>query len=171
MTPWRRALLVVLVVASCIGCDQATKAAAVEHLPRGEVLSLASDTLRLQYAENRGAFLGLGERLPDRWRPWLLTWSVGAVLAGLLAYLLAARAPRSWLALSLICGGGLGNLADRVLRDGTVVDFLVVGVGPVRTGIFNVADLAITTGAVALLVAGLVGRERSDEPAAPPPAG
>lgn len=56
----------------------------------------------------------------------------------------------SRLGLALAAGGGISNLADRV-RYGAVVDFLNVGIGPVRTGIFNVADMAILLGLAFLL--------------------
>ncbi len=51
------------------------------------------------------------------------------------------------------CGGRLSNLIDRLLQDGSVTGFLNIGVGPVRTGIFNSADMALMLG-VAILVAG-----------------
>ena len=54
----------------------------------------------------------------------------------------------------LVAGGGLGNLWDRLARDGAVVDFLNLGIGPVRTGIFNVADLVLVAGLVVLAIAG-----------------
>lgn len=160
MSKLQRILLVLLTVFCCIGCDQATKAVAHERLPRGEVVSLAGDTVRLQYAENRGAFLSLGDRLSEGWRTLLLVDLVAVFLALLLRHLLrsATMAPRSRFALSLVCGGGIGNLIDRAVRDGYVVDFLNCGVGGLRTGIFNVADVAITTGAVVLLVGGFAKR-------------
>jgi len=49
-----------------------------------------------------------------------------------------------------VCGGGLSNLVDRIAYDGHVVDFLNIGIGSLRTGIFNVADMAITAGALLL---------------------
>ncbi len=47
---------------------------------------------------------------------------------------------------TLILSGGIGNLIDRVTNSGLVTDFINLGVGPVRTGVFNVADIAITCG-------------------------
>ena len=47
---------------------------------------------------------------------------------------------------ALIIGGGLGNLIDRILNQGAVIDFMNIGIGPIRTGVFNVADLAILAG-------------------------
>jgi signal peptidase II len=54
--------------------------------------------------------------------------------------------------LALVCSGGVSNLIDR-LAHGTVIDFLNVGLGPVRTGIFNVADMAVLAGIAVFLVA------------------
>lgn len=47
--------------------------------------------------------------------------------------------------------GGLGNLLDRIMNDGRVIDFMNLGIGPLRTGIFNVADVCITIGVVLLI--------------------
>jgi signal peptidase II len=55
-------------------------------------------------------------------------------------------------ALALIAGGGASNLLDRLLDAGRVTDFLNVGIGPLRTGIFNIADMAILGGAILLLL-------------------
>ena len=56
----------------------------------------------------------------------------------------------------LVLAGGASNWVDRAIR-GSVVDFINVGVGSLRTGIFNVADLAIMLGAVVLLLASSIG--------------
>jgi signal peptidase II len=53
-------------------------------------------------------------------------------------------------AIALICGGAIGNLIDRVRSENGVVDFIDVGVDTIRWPIFNVADLAVTTGAIIL---------------------
>jgi signal peptidase II len=52
----------------------------------------------------------------------------------------------------MICCGGLGNIIDRLIYGGYVRDFLNVGVGPVRTGIFNIADVALMAGCLLLVV-------------------
>jgi len=160
MAKWKRVLLVLLTVFACVGCDQVSKAVAHRHLAPNRVMSFAGDSLRLQYAENRGAFLSLGDQLPEAERALVFTGIVGAFLAGFLAYLLCASrmSARSLIACSLICGGGIGNLIDRIARSGYVVDFLNCGLGRVRTGIFNIADLAITVGVLMLLVASFTRR-------------
>lgn len=148
----RRLLLAVLLVA-CIGCDQVSKSIAEKAMAGRPAISLLHDTVRLQHVKNQGAFLGLGAQLPDGARFWLLTILTGAVVVGLLGLLWTRRLPRGrFLGLTLIAAGGVGNLIDRVLQDGLVTDFLNVGIGPVRTGIFNVADVAIMAGAFALIL-------------------
>ena len=51
----------------------------------------------------------------------------------------------------MFLAGGLSNLVDRIAM-GSVIDFLNIGIGPIRTGIFNVADVAIMAGIALLLV-------------------
>ena len=69
---------------------------------------------------------------------------------GFAASLRASRA--QWLALALLSGGGIGNWLDRVLHDGAVTDFVSVGLGGLRTGVFNLADLAVVAGVCSLIV-------------------
>ena len=147
-------VLVLQIILACIVVDQATKWLAKKYLAPDGFISFAGDTFRFQYAENTGAFLSFGSSLPEPWRHILLTILVGFFLMGLLAYLIFSRTlPWHYTAcLSLVCGGGLSNLIDRLAYDGRVVDFLNTGIGSVRTGIFNVADMAIAAGVILLLV-------------------
>jgi signal peptidase II len=137
-----------LVIGATIGCDRATKNLAEARLAGAPPRSFLTDTVRLEYAENTGGFLSLGADLPLWARAGLFTVGTGVALAviPLLALRLGSRA-HALMGLGLIWAGGASNLVDRVSR-GSVVDFLNVGIGPVRTGVFNVADLAITVGAL-----------------------
>jgi len=103
---------------------------------------------RLQYSENPGAFMSLGMGLPDSVRFWLLIIGVGVALTGMLQFVLFSREMDrfSVMAASLIIGGGFSNLLDRLYNDGLVADFMNAGIGHVRTGIFNLADVAIMVG-------------------------
>jgi signal peptidase II len=84
----------------------------------------------------------------------LFTGAVAVLLLGLVGTSLFATRLRPWrfTALALVAGGGISNLIDRLLNDGRVTDFLNVGIGALRTGIFNVADMAILLGALLLIL-------------------
>lgn len=146
-------------VVSTIGCDRLTKHVASTTLPEGQVHSYLADTVRLVYVENPGGFLSLGADLPVAWRMALFTIVAGSILIGT-AVAAARWRLRGWplLGVSLLVAGGASNWIDRVIR-GSVVDFLNVGVGPLRTGVFNVADMAIMLGAVVLVAATLSRHE------------
>jgi signal peptidase II len=145
-----------LALVACVGCDQAAKHAAGLLLAGSERVTLLGDTVRFELVANPGAFLSLGAGLPELVR--------GAVLVGLVPVLLAfacllvtrsALVSRGGLiALGLIVGGGLGNWLDRMLHHGAVTDFVSLGLGRFRTGIFNVADVAIVGGLMLLILFG-----------------
>jgi signal peptidase II len=155
----KRVLLILLIVVWCVGCDQATKSIAKSHLPKSQMLSFVGDTVRLQYTENKGAFLSLGASLSENWRGMIFTGGVATFLLGVLGYLLvASNLPAvTVLAFSLVLGGGLSrlsNLLDRIAYGGYVVDFINLGIGSLRTGIFNAADVAITIGVLLVMFGG-----------------
>lgn len=156
---WVAGLLVV-----SIAFDQWTKRIAQTSIRPLGLRMYLGDLFRLQYSENRGAFLSLGADLPDSIRYGLLTVGVAVMLVALLVYSLVGRSltlPHV-AGYALIVGGGASNWIDRALRGGTVVDFMNLGIGPVRTGIFNVADLAVVGGLVLIL---LTPTRRSSPPA------
>ena len=134
--------------------DRITKLWAVNYLQGESASSYFFDTVRIVYAENIGAFLGLGNGLPPQVRFWLLTATVGLFLLGLIVYLFIGKEidKTSIVSLSLIFTGGFNNFIDRAFNDGAVVDFLNMGIGSLRTGIFNVADMYIMAGAALLIV-------------------
>jgi signal peptidase II len=157
-----------IVLCSCVGCDQWTKSLATEHLKQAPAMSFLGDTLRIQYAENPGAFLGAGSQLSPTARFAILV-VVNAVFLGLIAALVFAKrvsGRMQHLAVVLLLAGGIGNLIDRVFHDGLVIDFLNVGIGPLRTGIFNVADMAIMTGFGILILYRSPNPGPSDSPVA-----
>ncbi len=161
-----RLLLVALALVALVGCDQATKVLARDALASSSPVSLLGGAVRFQYAENPGAFLSLGAGLPPQWR-----FLLGVVFSGVALTILAVFATRSAklstvqrLGLGLVVAGGLGNLVDRIVNDGRVVDFVSLRIGPLRTGIFNVADVAITAGVLVAMVAGLRRPPRESTP-------
>jgi signal peptidase II len=138
-------LVLLIAIVATIGCDRVTKHVAATRLADGPGLSFLADTFRLEYAENTGGFLSLGAD----WPPPVRTAVFGAGNALLLALFVVAMR-RGWptrtlLGVALFVGGGVSNLLDRIIH-GAVVDFINVGIGPLRTGFFNVADMAIMLG-------------------------
>jgi len=144
---------VLLASLATVGCDRVTKHAAATLLADTQERSFLGDTVRLSYAENTGGFLSLGADLPVERRVIVFTIVTGLLLVSLAA----AAVQRRWegarlLGAALIVSGGASNWIDRVAV-GSVVDFMNVGIGPVRTGIFNVADVAIMAGVVLIVFA------------------
>lgn len=159
----KRFVLIFAVSVACVGCDQTTKLAAQSVLSETRALSYFGDTVRLQLAYNDGAFLSLGSSLPSNWRLAIFSVGTGVLLLAALAYAFLCS-PNHRLhvpATALLFAGGVGNLIDRVLHGGLVVDFINLGIGPLRTGIFNIADIAITVAVVIFLVGGTPGPARS----------
>jgi len=156
----RVALLVA--VATTIGCDRVTKHIATVALAGAPGRSYVADTIRLEYVENPGGFLSLGANLPAAARTALFTIGTGVMLLILLAAAVRFRW-HGWLLIGtgLVLAGAASNWVDRAVR-GSVVDFINVGVGPLRTGIFNVADVAIMLGAAVLLLSGRPDPHRSE---------
>ena len=135
-----------ILMLTTIGCDHMTKHMAAQQLAGTSGRSYFNDILRFEYAENPGAFLSLGSTLPDWARNGLLIIGAGIGLATVAIAALKFR----WRGLpffgaSLFVAGGISNLLDR-LATGSVIDFVNVGVGSLRTGIFNVADVALLAG-------------------------
>ena len=149
---WSRIMLVLFVLSSCIGCDQISKNVAQDALrfQSGEVL--LGGTFRFIYAENPGVAFSMGDGLGATTRFWIFTVGVGGLLIVLLGITLSLRHVDRWYlaACALVLGGGFSNWLDRLLREGHVVDFMMVQVGPLRTAIFNVADVLIIVGCVLL---------------------
>lgn len=152
-------MVLCVVILLCVGCDQATKRVAESALMNQAPISLVGDTVRFQLITNTGGFLSLGASLPKWVRTAVFTIGAPLLLCAVLLWQIGLR-ESSWAQLvgfALVMGGGLGNVIDRVANDGRVTDFVSLGVGPLRTGIFNVADVAIMAG-VALVLLQLGGR-------------
>jgi signal peptidase II len=159
-------LVLLLTVVGTIACDRVTKHVASATLAGAQSRSFLADTVRLHYVENTGGFLSLGSDLPPLIRTVLFTIVSGAMLLVLVAAGIRFRWT-GWplLALAFFTAGGASNWVDRATR-GSVIDFLNVGVGPLRTGIFNVADMAIMLG-VAIFAFSELRQAARTEPLAP----
>ena len=159
-----RVLLLLALVAATVGCDRGTKILAAERLAGRGMHSYLGDTVRLVYAENAGAFLSLGASWPEWARRGALGFVVAASLVGI-AYMAWRHRGRGAMVagLCLILAGGGSNLFDRIAW-GHVVDFVMLRAGPLQTGIFNVADMAIMLGVALVLLGGRQPRGYGDEP-------
>jgi signal peptidase II len=146
----RHALLLALIFFLLIA-DQTTK-----HLARMSLAHVAPrhyGILTLLYTDNRGAFLSLGANFPESVRTIVFDVVVAIGLAVAAIALFRAKLQRGDdIALAAIIAGGLGNLIDRLRFAGRVTDFLYLSAGPLHTGVFNIADMAITFGVIWLMV-------------------
>lgn len=135
-------LAAVIVVA-----DQLTKAWIVGNIDPGEMLVVIGDLVRLVHSQNTGALFGLFRDNA------VLFGALSILVIGLIVAFHGRSAPSraTSIALGLLLGGAIGNLIDR-LRLGHVVDFVDMGIGDWRFYTYNVADAAISTAIVSLLV-------------------
>jgi len=116
-------------------------------------VTLFAERVHLVYAENPGAAFSLGAQLPEQARFLLFTVGVAVILIGVGAFSLlrCGRSTTRLAATALVLGGGIGNLMDRILNEGRVIDFIMIRVGDVQTAVFNMADVFIVVGAAILV--------------------
>lgn len=151
-------------VACLIALDQYSKYIVLhysDHLPwRAEYGSLKF-VIDLYF--NQGSFLGVGKDIDVVARVFLFKIVTSIVLFAIFCYVITKErlGSANWFFWVLIVGGGAGNLVDRYLRSGLVTDFLWIGIGPLGTGVFNVADLFITGAAIGIAI--LMAMHRSQE--------
>jgi signal peptidase II len=149
-----RALYIIMILAGTVISDQVTKKIAQEYLQNSAPISFLYNFFVLTYAENTGGFLGMGATVNEDIRFWVFSVAVSLFLAAMFVYLIFSKAftIKQTFMLAMVLGGGVGNLIDRLMYDGKVVDFMNFGIGPLRTGILNVADIYITFGAIFLFL-------------------
>ncbi|MBE0387757.1 signal peptidase II [Pseudoalteromonas luteoviolacea] len=154
---------IALVCAICLILDQGTKWWASDYLVPWQMTSYWGDIVRIGYTENLGVFLSFGADFTPLQRTLFFVIAIGVFLSALMGYMLKSHdlTKLQVTSLSLIFAGGLGNLIDRVLNQGAVIDFINVGVGSLRTGIFNIADVAIMIGAVIIILATPMNAQKS----------
>ncbi|HEY4150472.1 MAG TPA: signal peptidase II [Chitinophagaceae bacterium] len=155
MKRWSKILLFCLGALALISWDRVTKDLARERLMNREPVSYFHDTFRLEYVENTGAAMSMGDSLPKAASFWLLSILPLIVLAALFVYIVRQSKEMSllkMLAFSLLIAGGIGNIIDRLAFDRHVTDFMNIGFNNIRTGIFNFADVFVTAGAICLLL-------------------
>ena len=160
--------LFAVIVAVVLALDVSTKFMVQQSLRLYQQVDIVGDYLRLTYIHNPGAAFGI--ELGAYSRPIFLLLSLIALGALAAMYWVTPRSDRVRLAaIALICGGAIGNLIDRVRSAAGVVDFLDVGIGDLRWPVFNIADIAVTTGAIFLALS--LWQEEHQAPSRQPPGG
>jgi signal peptidase II len=151
----RRVLVVLFAVVGSLvlGLDQLTKVLALHHLTPGEPVNVIGSLLKFNLIRNPGAAFSLGSNLTPVISVIQIVVAVGVV------YLSRKLGSIGWaVAFGLLFGGAIGNITDRVFREpspfhGHVVDFLQTP----HWAIFNVADMAVTSAAILLVIQTLRG--------------
>jgi signal peptidase II len=160
----RNALIIVLVIIN-IALDQISKAIARVYIQKGEVIDVVGDVFQLYHVENKGAFLGMGSDMSDTMKLIFLL-ILPVLVLGYVIYFIVKNKDLDKLSLIAFCcivGGGIANVYDRIVY-GKVTDFLHLDFGGVfRTGIFNVADMSVTTGMLILLYASFFAKTKKEE--------
>jgi signal peptidase II len=157
--------LSLFIILSLILLDQVVKVLARAYL-RGTIgYSFLDGFVKVEYAENRGAFLSLGAQLSDEARTALFIFMAGGMLVFCAYWLWKSLGNRfAVISYSLVIAGGVGNLIDRIFR-GSVTDYVHMGLSSLRTGVFNVADVAISCGFVFLLILQSKSDDKEEKPA------
>ena len=149
-------IIIVVVITDVITKAIAERALAPAHIPHPVI----GDFVRLTLVYNPGAAFGLHLGPYSRWIFMALTVGALVILWRLYQTTREGDVPRT-LAIALVCAGAIGNLIDRIRDQRGVVDFIDIGFGDMRWPTFNVADMAVSTGAF-LLAWVLWGDDRAE---------
>ncbi len=146
-------IIVILTLMANYGLDRVTKIIAARELADGGIHSFFGGIMVIRYAENTGAFLSLGTTWPVAVKmALLLVLPIIICLLGLYYALFREPSLAKAAVMATVIAGGLANLQDRLFNDFRVVDFLNFGIGNLRTGILNVADLSVTFGVIVWMI-------------------
>lgn len=142
----------ILIAALVVGLDRLTKWVIAQKITLHDSVDVVPGMFRLTHVQNQGAAFGLFSESPSEWKvAMLILFSVAALaVVSALLWKNGNAMNATAIALSLVFGGALGNLWDRVAT-GRVVDFLDFYLGSHHWPAFNIADSAIVVGALLLL--------------------
>ena len=161
----RRSAFIIILIVLNIALDQISKFLVRTYVVAGSESKIIGNYFTLHNVENSGAFLGMGSDLNPTIKLFVLLILPVVVLGLVLRYVFKDKSidKLSLIGFSCIIGGGLANIYDRILY-GSVTDFLYIDLGGVfRTGIFNMADLSVTTGMIMILMASFINRKKEIE--------
>ena len=160
----KKNIYLIILILFNIGIDQYSKKIVREEIIPGSQTEILGELLQLMNVENSGAFLGMGsESNPTVKLIFLLILPIIVILS-VLYYLFTNKSVDKLTSVGLSCivGGGLANLYDRFLY-GSVTDFLFMDFGIAKTGIFNLADLSVTTGMILILLSTFKEKVKPEE--------
>lgn len=149
----RRSLYIIVTIIVTIAIDQISKVWVRTNVKPGSQSSIIGEYFTLHNVENTGAFLGMGSDLNEPLRIILLLALPVLVLGFVLRYIFKDKKLDNWslFAFASIIGGGIANVYDRFVY-GSVTDFWYIRLNDtLRTGIFNLADVSVTTGMIILV--------------------
>jgi signal peptidase II len=146
--PWTETGLLVTTAAAVYAVDRLTKAWIVANVDLGEQIRIAGDLVQIWHTENEGAAFGL---LQGGGLVFILVGLATLAAIGWAHGTGRVRGATAAVLLGLVLGGTLGNLTDR-LADGSVPDFISVGLGNLRWPTFNVADASVVIGILGLVL-------------------
>ncbi|WP_243470892.1 signal peptidase II [Winogradskyella sp. MH6] len=158
-----RNVFIVLLIAFNIAIDQITKVIVRANIEIREVIELIGNKFILTNVYNKGAFLGMGSDMNPTLRTIFLLILPAIVLTYVIYYIIKTKEldRLSLIAFCCIIGGGIANVFDRIVF-GKVTDFFFIDLGGVfKTGIFNVADISVTTGMIMLLFSGIFNTKKN----------
>ncbi|WP_396634318.1 signal peptidase II [Maribacter sp. R86514] len=141
--------MILIIVLMTVGCDQVSKELTRQKVEPEVFIPVIKNHLILTNVENTGAMLGFGQDFPPILKRFLLQ-ALPMLLLLIMLYRIMSKPNLNFLlivAFALVIGGGLGNLIDRIAY-GSVTDFFQIRLGVLRTGIFNMADVAVTIGVI-----------------------
>lgn len=145
----RKIALYVTMVGGVIVLDQLTKAMVLRGLRPYSPVEVLGDFFRLTFIYNTGAAFGLHLGDASRW-VFMGLAAIAVVVLWLMFRGTPWRDRTRLIAIASVTGGAIGNVVDRVRSSRGVVDFLDFGMGEYRWPVFNVADIAVTVGALLL---------------------
>ena len=163
----RRSIFIIVTIILTIALDQISKIIVRAQVVAGSQTEIFGELLSLHNVENSGAFLGMGSDLNPTLKLILLLILPVVVLGFVLRYVFKDKNLDNWslFAFASIIGGGIANVYDRFAY-GSVTDFLHMKLtDTLRTGIFNMADLSVTTGMIILVFISFRKKKTNDDEA------
>jgi signal peptidase II len=157
-----RTVGIILLIAFNIAIDQISKVFVRANIGDHERIQLIGRKFQMMNVENTGAFLGMGSDLSPIVKLIFLLILPTLVLSYLIFYILKTKSldRLSLFALCCIAGGGIANVFDRIAY-GSVTDFFYIELtDTIRTGIFNLADVSVTSGMIILLIGSFVNKKK-----------